>query len=138
MASAGTACTGGSQSLESASVRRRPGGCHSVVTQAWRRSCVAARQVTALQVFDANCWCGTIGLSSSTRCSGAGRTADLPFFRPSGLPVPVINSERGAMLSCVSGGGWLLLLSPLLSLASWPDACETILTWAMTACLPGF
>jgi hypothetical protein len=87
MTSAGTACTGRSLS---AGIRQHPPKTEAVVTQfvtqAWRCSCAAARRVTALQVFDANCWCGTIGLPASTRCLGAGRTADRPFFRRSGCP----------------------------------------------------
>jgi hypothetical protein len=41
---------------------------------------------------------------------------DRPLIRRSGLPVGVIRSKRGWLLSCVGGGGWLpTLLSLLLS-----------------------
>ena len=46
--------------------------------------------------------------------SGVGATLDLPFFRRHGLPVRLIRPERGWMLSCVRGRGWL---APLLSAA---------------------
>ena len=50
--------------------------------------------------------------------SGVGATLDLPFFRRNGLPVRLIRPERGWMLSCVRGRGWLApLLSSLLSAA---------------------
>ena len=50
--------------------------------------------------------------------SGVGATLDLPFFRRNGLPVRLIRSKRGWMLSCVRGRDWL---SPLLSslLSAW-------------------
>jgi hypothetical protein len=49
-----------------------------------------------------------------------GRGADRPFFRRSGLPVRVIRSERGWMLSCVSGRDWLSTLLSLLLSGAWP------------------
>jgi len=48
----------------------------------------------------------------------ASQTADLPFFRRSGLPVRLIRSKRGCMPVCAQGRGWpLLLLSSLLSIS---------------------
>jgi hypothetical protein len=64
--------------------------------------------------------------------------------RPSAFQAGHIPSWRGsyecyALPPDAAACRWLLLLlSPLLSVASGPGACETILTWAMTACLPGF
>jgi hypothetical protein len=50
--------------------------------------------------------------ASSARAPGCCSRVDRPFFRRSGLPVWLIDSKRGWMLSCVRGRDWL---APLLS-----------------------
>jgi hypothetical protein len=74
------------------------------------------------------CCIGPPPARCSTRRGAWYGLADLPLMRRSGLPVRVIRSKRGWMLSCVSDRGCLpTLLSPLLSVSRNPVASRRLL-----------